>query len=84
MRYSPNSALILKATALITSHWGGFQPDLEGSGMVDNNRIVLRDLKIGVRGSTITLAGEVLNYLRGTPSPMSGLWPHILNCQILC
>jgi len=46
---------------------GGFQPDLEGSGTVDNNRIALRDLKIGVRGSTITLAGEVLNYLRGTP-----------------
>jgi hypothetical protein len=46
---------------------GGFQPDLEGSGTVDNNRIALRDLKIGVRGSTITLAGEVLNYLKGTP-----------------
>ena len=45
---------------------GGFQPDLEGAGTVDNNRIALRDLKIGVRGSTITLAGEVLNYLRGT------------------
>ncbi len=46
---------------------GGFQPDLEGAGTVDNNRIALRDLKIGVRGSTITLAGEVLNYLKGTP-----------------
>ena len=46
---------------------GGFQPDLEGTGTVDNNRIALRDLKIGVRGSTITLAGEVLNYLKGTP-----------------
>ena len=46
---------------------GGFQPDLEGAGTVDNNRIALRDLKIGVRGSTITLAGEVLNYLTGTP-----------------
>ena len=46
---------------------GGFQPDLEGGGTVDNNRIALRDLKIGVRGSTITLAGEVLNYLTGSP-----------------
>ena len=46
---------------------GGFQPDLEGAGTIDNNRIALRDLKIGVRGSTITLAGEVLNYLMGTP-----------------
>jgi uncharacterized protein involved in outer membrane biogenesis len=59
--------------------FGGFQPDLEGSGTVDNNRIALRDLKIGVRGSTITLAGEVLNYLTEAPSLISGSWHRTLN-----
>lgn len=48
---------------------GGFQPDIEGAGMIDNTRIALRDLKIGVKSSTITLAGDILNYLQGNPQP---------------
>jgi hypothetical protein len=48
---------------------GGFQPDIEGTGMIDNSRIALRDLKIGIKSSTITLAGDILNYLQGNPQP---------------
>ncbi|MCX5894460.1 MAG: DUF748 domain-containing protein, partial [Proteobacteria bacterium] len=46
---------------------GGFQPDFEGTAFINNNKIALSDLKIGIRKSTITLAGEVLNYLQGAP-----------------
>jgi AsmA protein len=46
---------------------GGYQPDLEGTGLADSTKISLSDVKIGVKKSTITLAGEIRNYLRGAP-----------------
>lgn len=46
---------------------GGYQPDLEGTGLADSTKISLNDMKIGIKKSTITLAGEIRNYLQGAP-----------------
>ena len=46
---------------------GGYQPDLEGTGLADSTKISLSDMKIGIKKSTITLAGEIRNYLQGAP-----------------
>ena len=60
-------SIMFKGNRINYKPLGGYQPDIEGLGLVDNTKIALSDLKIGIKKSTITLAGEILNYMTGPP-----------------
>ena len=57
-------SVLFKGNRINYKPLGGYQPDIEGIGLVDSTKISLSDLKIGIKKSTITLAGEIRNYLR--------------------
>ena len=59
--------IMFKGNRITYKPLGGYQPDIEGIGLVDTTKIALSDLKIGIKKSTITLAGEIRNYLGGAP-----------------
>ena len=60
--------IMFKGNRITYKPLGGYQPDIEGIGLVDTTKIALSDLKIGIKKSTITLAGEIRNYLRRGPA----------------
>ncbi|MEI6128198.1 MAG: DUF748 domain-containing protein, partial [Pseudomonadota bacterium] len=62
---SPSVQISLKDTKIIYPPCGRFRPELKGSLSLDRKNLSITDLQVGTKNLSITIAGEVGNYLQG-------------------